>query len=164
MSARSYWVAASLSAGLLCSCGSAPGGASLEDAQFAGLDPALVSEVTVNKVALANVAMLDVSDRASMWQGMVENFELCRAWYGFYASWMDQGVQPAELPRPTRPTNPEPSYSDVEAVYKFYGKLASSGDPNLLRDGLTAETSCGTWVPVSASDAKTIAEAVKLVG
>jgi hypothetical protein len=134
---------------------------------FAGLDPAVVREVLTNPDAMGKVDAEPSPTRASLAQGIVENFIECRAEYTALRDWVTTGTKPvlAAMPKPTSPV--QPSYDDVKAQHQRVAAAIDAGDPSPLRVDLTdVDGGCGVWIPEKAGDitGPTIADAVKELG
>ena len=98
-----------------------------------------------------------------MWQGMVQNFAICREATRVYLEWQKSGSAP-KVARSQPPSNPEqPSADDAVRAWEYYEKLAKQGDIEQLRQALTSESSCGAWIPAKPGDIKgpTIADTLK---
>lgn len=159
---RIFAVTAAISAHL-AGCSAAGGGQfDSRDPVFAGLDPMLVEEVLASPAAQWRVEGDNEELAASRYQGMVRNFALCRSAFAAYQEWLTSGSAP-DLPAQPVPTNPGLYASDLDSSIEIYRDLLSSGDISLLRDELTKETGCGSWVPASPqdSDGPTIATAIR---
>lgn len=121
---------------------------------FEGLDLAVVAEVLDNPVARQKIEEEPILTRASMAQGIVVNFILCRDALRVYQEWVNTGVAPNLEPPPT-PTNPrEPSYSSIDDYYAQFETSIDSGELDQLRLLLTAEGSCGQWIPARPRNAE----------
>ncbi len=148
---------------LVSACSSGTSQPAAGSAEFGGLDKAVVSEVLHNPVAMKKISEEPVATRASMAQGIVVNFEVCRDAYRVFDAWTTTGQAPALAPLPT-PTSPqEPSYTDWKVSYGLLRNRIASGEIDQLRDWLTLSGSCGTWIPAKPGDANgpTIRDAVQ---
>jgi hypothetical protein len=129
---------------------------------FAGLDQAVVEEVLDNPAATQKINEEPESTRASMAQGIVRNFLVCRDAYETYEGWITTGIRPELAPLPT-PDNPEePSNGDWATAYSALEDRVASGESDQLREWLTAEGSCGAWIPADPdqADGPTIRDAI----
>jgi hypothetical protein len=135
------------------------------DRIFDGLPPDVVVEVLNNPAAQANIAMpLPTEDRDSMWQGMVGNFVMCRQLLDVYTTWRRTGAPPAQELAIVRPDHPlQPSYGDLQMLYKYYGEHIRNGQVTTLATDLTNDSGCGKWIPAAPGDSSgpTIAEVVR---
>jgi hypothetical protein len=133
------------------------------DPVFAGLDQSVVVEVLANPQAQQNTAILPVSQRNAMWQGMVENFVMCRQVLDVYQSWTATGTAPSDPLPITTPQHPAASFPAVVNAYRFYDSEIASGDPSRLRNDLLNHSGCGVWVPANPGDSTgpTIADIVR---
>lgn len=130
---------------------------------FAGLDTAVAEEVLANPVAMQKIDEEPESTKFSMAQGIVRNFQVCRDAYATYDEWLATGVRPGLAPLPI-PDNPEePSNGDWATTYSALEERVKSGESDQLREWLTAEGSCGAWIPAEPgqADGPTIREAVE---
>jgi hypothetical protein len=130
---------------------------------FQGLDPAVVTEVLTNPIARQKIEEEPSPTRESMAQGIVINFILCRDAFRVYREWINTG-SPPDLARPPVPTRPrEPSSSDLESYYALFEDAIDSGELERLRFVLTAEGSCGRWIPAVPGDSSgpTIMDAIE---
>lgn len=130
---------------------------------FDGLDPAVVAEVMDDPVAWGKVLDEDDATRRSMAQGIVRNFQQCRAAYAAYRSWLTDGPPPA-VPDVSVPAHPlEPADTAIRNTQVRIEDAITSGDPALLRDLLVGDARCGEWIPAEARDRDggTIADAVR---
>lgn len=130
---------------------------------YAGLDQAVVQEVFANPVAIQKIDEEPESTRLSMAQGIVRNFMVCRNAYDTYEQWLTTGERPELAPLPV-PENPEePSNGDWDVTFKALQDRLKSGEPDQLREWLTAEGSCGAWIPATPGDADgpTIRDAIE---
>lgn len=136
---------------------------SLEADYFEGLDDAVVAEVLGNPIARQKIEDEPILTRGSMAQGIVINFITCRDALRVYQGWSSTGVAPdlEPLPIPTYPL--EPSFSGNEIQYGLFETSIGSGELDQLRSSLTAEGSCGQWIPAipGAPDGPTVKEAVE---
>lgn len=145
---------------LLSACGESEPDSS--DKIFEGFDPALVDEVLKDPSTSAAIRQLPEGLQSSAWQYNVAEFGSCRSLYGAYQDWLATGVQPEYPPWP-RPAVPEGDFGEHVEVGEAHQRQAfESGDPSEVQKYLTAEMSCGTWVPVRAYDraGDTIADAL----
>ena len=128
------------------------GATSVDAPYFEGLDQTVVGEVLNDPVALQKIEEEPSDTRESMAQGIVINFMVCRDALRVYQGWRNTGVAPSLEPLPT-PTNPrEPSYSDWITSYANLETRVDSGELEQLRFWLTAEGSCGRWIPARPGD------------
>jgi len=119
---------------------------------FQGLDPAVVAEVLTNPVARQKIEEEPSATRESMAQAIVINFILCRDAFRVYRDWINTGRAP-DLAPPPLPTNPrDPSFSGLESYYGLFESAIDSGELERLRFVLTAEGSCGRWIPAVPGD------------
>lgn len=138
---------------------------SASDPIFAGLPSAVVAEVLRNPAAQANIDMpISAEDRNSLWQGMVENFVMCRQLLHVYTSWRATGMPSTAdfaIPKPTHPL--QPSYGDLTRLYPFYASHMKPGHIQDLAHDLTNDSGCGKWVPATPGDitGPTIADVVR---
>jgi hypothetical protein len=136
----------------LAAC-SRSGGISGNADSFKGLDPSVVAEVLANPVASQKLQEEPEATKASLAQGMVRNFILCRQAFHVYQGWITTGTPPSLGPLPT-PTHPlEPSNSAEVHDYAAVRTAIRSGEVEQLRFWLTAQGSCGQWIPAKAGDA-----------
>jgi hypothetical protein len=130
---------------------------------FEGLDSGVVAEVLVDPVARQKIEEEPEDTRESMAQGIAINFMVCRDALRVYEDWIGTGVAPDlnPLPVPARPR--EPSYSDWETTFADLEARLASGEIEQLRFWLTAEGSCGQWIPALPGDPSgpTIKDAVE---
>lgn len=135
-----------------------------EDAQlFQGLDPVVVQEVLDNPVHERDISALPESTRDRGWQYTVAEMDACRDLHAAYQEWLRTGEQP-KLPAWDVPQAPEPGYLELaQSAEKVMRAAYEGGDPAEVVTYLTAEGSCGTWVPAKPGDVKgpTIAKTVK---
>lgn len=146
----------------LAGCGS--GELSAGDRVFDGLDQKVVQEVLAFPGAQQNVAGLPKADKASMWQGMVGAFVMCRQFLQTYETWRDTGVPPETHLTPTAPSHPEDSFADVQTLYEYFSGLVEAGDIGDFRTALTGDGSCGQWIPATPGGSQTIAEVIRAEG
>jgi hypothetical protein len=120
-----------------------------DSAVFAGLDPGVVKEVLGNAQAQANASINPVGERDQLWQGEVMNWVMCRQMFNAYMAWTAGGQRPAEPTLDQRPTHPVSAHivSEVQSDYRWYGEGIAANSITQLRDALTNQTGCGTWVP-----------------
>lgn len=136
------------------------------DPTFQGLDPTVVSEVLANPVAVKKIDEEPAATRDSMAQGIVRNFIVCREFLVAYQDWQRTGLPPRDpsLPEPTNPLDP----SNTAWLQEFpqYVATLHSGDPSRLRELLTNQSGCGSWIPASPGDVSgpTIASVVSSGG
>lgn len=155
-------------AATLMGCGSEdaalpPAGSSI----FDGLNAQVVTEVLANPDAASKITDEDSAEaQASMAQGIVINFIVCRQVAADYRSWLTTGARPAlaRLPTPSHPQ--QPSYGDWQLGRTHLQGLFDSGDPAQVRNYLTGESSCGHWIPAKPGDVSgpTIEDSLKDVG
>lgn len=119
---------------------------------FEGLAPTAVDEVLANSVAVQKIDEASSDARNSAAQGIVINFLTCREAYLAFRSWLTTGTLPSldPFPEPVYPT--EPSYSANRNQYLHFQEAIESRDIEQLRFALTAEGSCGQWIPATAND------------
>ena len=119
---------------------------------FEGLDPDVVAEVLNDPVAAQKIEEEPEETKASMAQGIVRNYIICREAFRVYEEWTTTGQVPKLEPIPS-PANPEePSNESVEDDYSSVKAAIESGEPQQLRQRLTAEGSCGQWIPAEPGD------------
>jgi len=149
---------------LLVSAGCSRGAAvASSDEYFHGLDPSAVAEVLANPVAMQKISEEPPGTRGSMAQGIVINFLVCRDAARVYRKWIRVGVRPSLAPLPVPEVPMTPSYPDWERSYADLKGRIASGDIDQLRFWLTAEGSCGRWIPAEPYDVSgpTISEALE---
>jgi hypothetical protein len=159
---RRLALAFAVSAALLGS--SALGGCSNDDPSatddyFAGLDPAVVSEVLANPVAQDRIKGDTPQDREMRLQGMAMSFMVCRDLYRVYETWVTTGQAPQPAPLPT----PEDPRADWQFEFGSQLRAVESGDPDQLRQVLTGPGTCGEWIPTTPGQASgpTIEDSVR---
>ncbi len=136
---------------LLGACSSADV-ASADADHFAGLDPTVVAEVVDNPVVAQRLDEEPPETRASLAQGIARNFIVCRDAFRVYQDWITTGAPPPLAPLPI-PDNPvEPSNTVWEREYEALQARIASGEPQQLRFWLTAEGSCGQWIPANPGE------------
>ncbi|ROS22959.1 hypothetical protein [Cellulomonas sp. PhB150] len=129
---------------------------------FEGLEAAYVQEVLDNPVSRQKINEEPEDTRASMAQGIVRNFIVCRGVWDDYSKWITTGVRPdlVALPEPKNPE--EPSATQWKTDYAYLESQYASGEPDQVRDWLTQPGSCGAWIPVSPDKPDvTISDAVR---
>ncbi len=126
---------------------------SVDASFFEGLDEVVVAEVLVNPVARQKIEEEPEDTKESMAQGIVINFVVCRDAFRVYEDWITRGVAPdlGPLPAPVSPR--EPSYTDWKTSYAQLETRLDSGELEQLRFWLTAEGSCGRWIPANPGEA-----------
>lgn len=149
----------------IASCSSESEDTSLtsSDAVFAGLDPVLTSEILANTTVQQKLSQEPSDTRGSLAQGIAINFATCRNVYDIYTSWLKTGDAPELTPLPV-PDNPQqPSYDDWIATHDQVEGLIANQDIEAVKSWLSAEGSCGSWIPATPgdSDGLTIAEAIQ---
>ncbi len=135
-----------------------------EDAShFEGLDREVVAEVLSDPVAAQKIEEEPEETKASMAQGIVRNYEVCRAAFRAYHEWTTTGRAPELAPIPVPASPEEPSNEAVARDYSSVKAAILSGEPQQLRTRLTAEGSCGQWIPAEPGDREgpTIKEAIE---
>jgi hypothetical protein len=116
---------------------------------FAGLDPGVVKEVLANPQAEANASINDVQERDQLWQGEVMEWVMCRQMFNAYTTWSSGGPRPKAplfVQRPTHPVSAQ-IVNAIHSDYQTYGQGIAANDITQLRDILTNESGCGSWVP-----------------
>ena len=154
---------------LVAGCTGVGGGAAFAAAtspdaeHFAGLDREVVAEVMSDPIALERLGQEADADRESMAQGMVRNFAVCRDAFELYARWITTGEPGSLAPLPVPDAPREPSHGSWPGEYARFEAAVTSGDPDRLREQLTANGACGQWIPARPNDASglTIAEAIE---
>jgi hypothetical protein len=112
---------------------------------FAGLDPAVVTEVLQNPAVQERIQGDSREDREMRLQGSVINFVVCRDLLRVYRTWVTTGAAPEPAPLPA----PEDPRADWRTEFSHVLRAAGSGDPDQLRQALTGEGTCGSWIPAT---------------
>lgn len=130
---------------------------------YVGLDPAVVAEVLESPVARQKLVEEPPETRASLGQGMVRNFLVCRDALRVYQTWLATGQQPDLAPLPTVENPVEPSNAHWIEDFSRLDQLLDSGDPDRLRTWLTGKGSCGQWISAVPGDpgGPTIADVIE---
>ena len=130
---------------------------------FEGLDPEVVDEVLNDPVAAQKIEEEPEETKASMAQGIVRNYVICREAFQAYREWTTTGQAPELEPMPSPDDPEEPSNESVENDYAAVKAAIESGEPQQLRLRLTAEGGCGNWIPAEPGDREgpTIKEAIE---
>jgi hypothetical protein len=160
-----------LTSALLLLTGCSPDGAtelasvtSPDAEHFAGLDPGLVEEAMAHPHSSEALGE-ETSDagRESLAQGIVRNFAVCRDAFEVYTRWVTTGDPGSLAPLPMPDSPREPSHTVWGREYAQFEDAATSGDPEQLRFRLTANGSCGQWIPARPNDVSgpTIADAIE---
>ena len=136
---------------------------SVDAEYFEGLDVAVVAEVLNNPVGRQKIEDEPILTRGSMAQGIVINFITCRDALRVYQGWLNTGVAPDLEPLPIPTTPLEPSFSGNQIQYGLFETGINSGELDQLRSSLTAEGSCGQWIPAvpGALDGPTVKDVVE---
>ena len=119
---------------------------------FKGLDGAVVDEVLANPVAIQKIEETPSAEQASMAQGIVMNFITCRQGLRAFEEWRLTGRVPTlgPFPQPESPT--EPSYTSNRTQYDVMSDALDSGEIDRLVFVLTANGSCGQWIPANPGE------------
>jgi len=126
---------------------------SVDAEYFEGLDRAVVAEVLDHPAALQKIEEEPSATRESLAQAIVINFMTCRDALRVYQGWVNTGVAPSLEPLPA-PTNPrEPGFASNQSQYALFEASIDSGELEQLRFSLTAQASCGEWIPALPGDA-----------
>lgn len=154
--------------GCLCAClaaSSCAGSSGLSPgaSYFEGLPASVVKEALNNATLRQNLQGESSSSQASLAQAAVRNIIFCREELTVYRAWLDTGVVPKVSPGPV-PIHPlEPGNSAISRDYSTLITAIQSGDPTNLQTDLTANGSCGQWVPASPGTTHpTIAQVVEV--
>lgn len=141
-----------------CSTG---GGLSADGAYFQGLPPSVVNEALALPYFQQTGEGLTGGALQSSAQAGVRNMIFCREELHVYQVWTATGQPPAITPGPV-PTHPlEPGNAAIVQDYESLRTAVRSGDPSQLRLELTANGSCGQWVPATpGTRGPTIAQVV----
>lgn len=147
---------------LLTGC-SGGGGLSPDASYFKGLPAPVVSEALANPTVKRNLEGDSQSDQESLAQASVRNMIFCREELHIYQTWISTGEPPAISPGPVPAEPLEPGNAAIEQDYARLKSGVASGDPSQLQLSLTANGSCGQWVPASPGDTsgRTIAQVVQ---
>lgn len=139
-----------VSASLVAACGGAA--VSPTAPYFKGLDGAVVEEVLANPVAIQKIEETPSAEQASMAQGIVMNFITCRQGLRAFEEWRLTGTAPTlgPFPQPESPT--EPSYTSNRTQYDAISDALDSGEIDRLVFVLTANGSCGQWIPANPGE------------
>ncbi len=137
----------------LTGCGGEAETLSADAPHFEGLDSIVVAEIIDNPDVRQKIEEEPAATKESLAQGIAINFTVCRDALRVYQELEDTGVTPALNPLPA-PINPmEPSHSDWDKSYTDLVTRADSGELEQLRFWLTANGSCGPWIPATPGDA-----------
>lgn len=120
---------------------------SADASYFDGLDQDVVAEVLADPVARQKIDEEPEDTRASMAQGITINYVVCRDALRVYQDWLSTGSASELAPLPVPVSPMQPSYSDWEASFAGLEARLDSGELEQLRFWLTAEGSCGQWIP-----------------
>lgn len=141
-------------------CGSS-GTLSADSPIFDGLPQQTVEEALANPHLQRNLeGDEDQQRQQSIAQASVRNIIYCREQLRIYETWLTTGTPP-EPTRPPVPDDPlEPGNAAIEQDYAMLENAIESGDPSVMKQRLTANGSCGQWVPATPGDTEgpTIAE------
>lgn len=134
-----------------------------EASYLSGLPPELVDELLSIPAARETLSLEQPGSQFEMLaQAMVMNLAFCRDLHALYNQWLATGrARPiAPLLSPDQPL--EPTYSTWPDHVADYQRRIQSGEVTRLRDGLTADGSCGHWVPATPGqpNGPTIADVV----
>jgi hypothetical protein len=137
-------------------------GLSPDASYFRGLPTSTVREALANPTLKRNLEGEDPAAQQSLAQAAVRNMIFCREELHVYQQWLALGKPPPILPGPVPARPLEPGNSAIVQDYARLKAAVASGDPSQLQLGLTANGSCGQWVPATPGQihGPTIAEVV----
>lgn len=122
-----------------------------------------MQEVLRNPESEIVISALPKSTHDRAWQYTIAEMDACRDLYEAYQEWLRTGQRPA-LPAWDVPGTPEPGYLELaQPAERVMRDAYEAGDPAQVSAYLTAEGSCGTWVPAQPGDVNglSIAKAIR---
>lgn len=133
-----------------------------EASYFEGLPHSVVAEFLGLPIQQRNLAQVSGDAGYSLAQAGVRNMIFCREELHVYRRWLATGQPPAIVRGPV-PVHPlEPGNAAIRQDYARLESVTKSGRLSRLRFELTANGSCGQWVPAKPGTRKpTIARVVR---
>lgn len=123
-----------------------------DSAIFKSFPTEITQEVLQNLKAISNTGGLKREDQEILWQGQIINFQMCRQMLNVYQSWISAGTPPDSLPSIQNGAFNSTVFVNMSSMYDYYNKIAESGSIDDFREALTADGSCGVWIPAKPND------------